>query len=154
VARRVCKLPAEAGRRHAKSNSRGASALPALRILSSSTCGLLAASFPAFPISNSEIQSHEPGAARPTYVTPERKYHGDLINRAIELLAQDQALYYVGGHTGHPPDLRSRETGRRYLDGSFDMAGLAENMRGLVEGAPDQLGLTVDDLLRFVSQGL
>jgi hypothetical protein len=24
------------------------------------------------------------------------------INRAIELLAQDQAIYYVGGHTGHP----------------------------------------------------
>jgi len=23
------------------------------------------------------------------------------INRAIELLAQGQAIYYVGGHTGH-----------------------------------------------------
>ena len=23
------------------------------------------------------------------------------INRAIDLLAQDQAIYYVGGHTGH-----------------------------------------------------
>jgi hypothetical protein len=23
------------------------------------------------------------------------------INRAIELLAQDQPIYYVGGHTGH-----------------------------------------------------
>ena len=23
------------------------------------------------------------------------------INRAIELLAQDQAIYYVGAHTGH-----------------------------------------------------
>ncbi len=23
------------------------------------------------------------------------------LNRAIELLEQDQAIYYVGGHTGH-----------------------------------------------------
>ena len=23
------------------------------------------------------------------------------INRAVELLAQDQPIYYVGGHTGH-----------------------------------------------------
>ena len=23
------------------------------------------------------------------------------INRALELLAQDQAIYYVGGHSGH-----------------------------------------------------
>jgi hypothetical protein len=23
------------------------------------------------------------------------------INRAIELLAQDQAIYYTGGHSGH-----------------------------------------------------
>jgi hypothetical protein len=24
------------------------------------------------------------------------------INRTIELLEQDQAIYYVGGHSGHP----------------------------------------------------
>jgi 4-hydroxy-2-oxoheptanedioate aldolase len=85
------------------------------------------------------------------------------INRAIGLLAQDQALHYVGGHTGHPLIFgRARQDAGIWADyinvgmehGSFDMAGLAENMRGLVEGAPDQLGLTVDDLLGFVSQGL
>lgn len=31
------------------------------------------------------------------------------INRAIELLAQDQAIYYVGGHSGH---VLTREQGR------------------------------------------
>jgi 4-hydroxy-2-oxoheptanedioate aldolase len=67
------------------------------------------------------------------------------INRAIELLAQDQAIYYVGGHTGHP---LTRDRGRQdahiwadYINvgmehGSFDMAGLAEYIRGLVEGGP------------------
>src|ERR1043165_2268908 len=67
------------------------------------------------------------------------------INRAIELLAQDQPLYYSGGHTGH---VLTREQGRKdahiwsdYINvgmehGSFDMSGLAEYMAGLVEGAP------------------
>jgi len=31
------------------------------------------------------------------------------INRAIELLMHDQAIYYVGGHTGH---ILTREQGR------------------------------------------
>jgi hypothetical protein len=67
------------------------------------------------------------------------------INRAIELLAQDQAIYYVGGHTGHPltHDRGSRDahTWADYINigmehGSFDMAGLAEYLRGLVVGGP------------------
>jgi 4-hydroxy-2-oxoheptanedioate aldolase len=67
------------------------------------------------------------------------------INRAIELLAQDQAIYYVGGHTGHPlTHDRGRQDAHIWADyinvgmehGSFDMAGLAEYMRGLVEGGP------------------
>ena len=67
------------------------------------------------------------------------------INRAIELLAEDQAIYYVGGHSGH---LLTRTQGHEdaltwadYINvgmehGAFDMAGLAEYMRGLVEGGP------------------
>ena len=71
------------------------------------------------------------------------------INRAIELLAQDQPIYYSGGHTGH---VLTREQGRKdahiwsdYINvgmehGSFDLAGLAEYMAGLVEGGPTNSG--------------
>jgi 2-keto-3-deoxy-L-rhamnonate aldolase RhmA len=71
------------------------------------------------------------------------------LNRAIELLAQDQAIYYQGGHTGH---VLSRAQGRAdagtwadYINvgmehGAFDMAGLAEYLAGLVEGGPTRSG--------------
>jgi len=71
------------------------------------------------------------------------------INRAIELLAQDQAIYYAGEHTGH---VLTREQGRAdarswadYINvgmehGAFDMAGLAAYLAGLVEGGPTSSG--------------
>ena len=71
------------------------------------------------------------------------------VNRAIELLAQDQPIYYMGPHSGH---VLTREQGRidaqtwaDYINvgmehGSFDMAGLAEYMAGLVEGGPTSSG--------------
>ena len=71
------------------------------------------------------------------------------INRAIELLAQDQAIYYSGHHTGH---VLTYDQGRAdahiwsdYINvgmehGSFDMPGLAEYMRGLVDGGPTHSG--------------
>jgi 4-hydroxy-2-oxoheptanedioate aldolase len=71
------------------------------------------------------------------------------INRAVELLAQDQAIYYVGGHSGH---VLTRSQGREdahswgdYINvgmehGAFDMTGLAEYMRGLVDGGPTRSG--------------
>jgi 4-hydroxy-2-oxoheptanedioate aldolase len=71
------------------------------------------------------------------------------INRAIELLAQDQAIYYLGAHSGH---VLSRAQGREdaltwadYINvgmehGAFDMAGLAEYLAGLVEGGPTRSG--------------
>ncbi len=71
------------------------------------------------------------------------------INRAIELLAQDQAIYYVGGHSGHVlTRAQGREDALTWADyinvgmehGSFDMAGLAEYMQGLVEGGPTRSG--------------
>src|ERR671938_2004341 len=73
----------------------------------------------------------------------------ERINRAIELLSQDQPLYYMGPHTGH---VLTREQGRKdahtwadYINvgmehGSFDMAGLAEYLAGLVEGGPTNSG--------------
>jgi 4-hydroxy-2-oxoheptanedioate aldolase len=71
------------------------------------------------------------------------------LNRAIELLEQDQAIYYVGGHTGH---LLTREQGRKdahtwadYINvgmehGALDLAGLDEYMAGLIEGGPTNAG--------------
>ena len=71
------------------------------------------------------------------------------INRAIELLAQDQPIYYMGGHTGH---VLTYEQGRQdaatwadYINvgmehGAFDMTGLDEYMRGLIDGGPTRSG--------------
>jgi 4-hydroxy-2-oxoheptanedioate aldolase len=71
------------------------------------------------------------------------------INRAVELLAADQAIYYTGAHSGH---VLTRAQGRAdavtwadYINigmehGAFDMAGLAEYMAGLVEGGPTRSG--------------
>src|SRR5690606_7950746 len=71
------------------------------------------------------------------------------INRAIELLAQDQPIYYVGGHTGH---LLTYEQGKidagtwaDYINvgmehGAFNMAGLDAYMAGLVDGGPTRSG--------------
>jgi 4-hydroxy-2-oxoheptanedioate aldolase len=71
------------------------------------------------------------------------------INRAIELLEEDQAIYYTGGHSGHILTCaQGREDARVWADyinvgmehGAFDMTGLAEYMRGLVEGGPTRSG--------------
>jgi 4-hydroxy-2-oxoheptanedioate aldolase len=71
------------------------------------------------------------------------------INRAIELLAQDQPIYYSGGHTGH---VLTREQGVKdvhiwsdYINvgfehGSMDFAGLADYLTGMVEGGPTYSG--------------
>ena len=71
------------------------------------------------------------------------------INRAIELLAQDQAIYYTGGHSGHVlTRAQGREDAQTWADyinvgmehGAFDMTGLGEYMAGLVEGGPTRSG--------------
>ncbi len=71
------------------------------------------------------------------------------INRAIELLEQDQPIYYTGGHTGHElayeAGKRDASTWADYINvgmehGSFNMAGLDEYMRGLVDGGPTNSG--------------
>ena len=71
------------------------------------------------------------------------------INRAIELLSQDQAIYYVGAHTGHvltaAHGIKDSKTWADYINvgmehGAFDMAGLAEYLKGLVDGGPTRSG--------------
>src|SRR3954468_10629832 len=70
-------------------------------------------------------------------------------NRAIELLQQDQAIYYAGHHSGHVlTQAQGREDAQTWADyinigmehGAFDVAGLAEYMRGLVDGGPTRSG--------------
>ena len=74
---------------------------------------------------------------------------GKRISRCVELLEQDQAIYYDGPHSGH---VLTRAQGRTdaatwadYMNvgmehGSFDMAGLAEYMQGMVEAGPTRSG--------------
>jgi 4-hydroxy-2-oxoheptanedioate aldolase len=71
------------------------------------------------------------------------------INRAIELLAEDQAIYYTGPHSGH---ILTYDQGRAdaatwadYINvgmehGCFDMPGLAAYMQGLFDVGPTRSG--------------
>ena len=71
------------------------------------------------------------------------------INKAIELLEQDQPIYYTGGHTGANLSYESgKEMAGTWADyinvgmehGSFDMPGLDQFMRGLVDSGPTNSG--------------
>ncbi len=71
------------------------------------------------------------------------------LNRAIELLAQGQPIYYTGGHTGHVLTYdQGKEDAGTWADyinvgmehGSFNMAGLDDYMRGLIDGGPTRSG--------------
>jgi 4-hydroxy-2-oxoheptanedioate aldolase len=71
------------------------------------------------------------------------------VNRAIELLSQDQAIYYDGPHSGH---VLTHEQGRAdagtwadYMNvgmehGAFDMTGLAHYLRGMADAGPTRSG--------------
>jgi 4-hydroxy-2-oxoheptanedioate aldolase len=71
------------------------------------------------------------------------------INRAIELLASGQAIYYTGHHTGHVlTEAQGRADAATWADyinvgmehGAFDLGGLAAYMRGLASAAPTRSG--------------
>jgi 4-hydroxy-2-oxoheptanedioate aldolase len=71
------------------------------------------------------------------------------INRAIELLRQDQAIYYDGPHSGHVLTYaQGREDAGTWADymnvgmehGCFDMTGLGEYLRGMVDAGPARSG--------------
>jgi 2-keto-3-deoxy-L-rhamnonate aldolase RhmA len=74
---------------------------------------------------------------------------GNRINRCVELLEQDQAIYYDGQHSGHVlTHAQGRIDAGTWADymnvgmehGSFDMAGLADYMRGMVDAGPTRSG--------------
>ena len=71
------------------------------------------------------------------------------VNKSIELLEQDQPIYYVGSHSGaeltYEAGRRMAKTFADYINigmehGAFDMAGLDQFMRGLVDGGPTNSG--------------
>jgi 2-keto-3-deoxy-L-rhamnonate aldolase RhmA len=74
---------------------------------------------------------------------------GKRINRCIELLEQDQAIYYDGPHSGHvlthAQGAIDATTWADYINvgmehGAFDMTGLAEYMRGMMDAGPTRSG--------------
>src|SRR5215813_6680967 len=76
-------------------------------------------------------------------------FMGKRINRCVELLEQDQAIYYDGPHSGHMlTSAQGRIDAATWADymnvgmehGAFDMTGLAEYMRGMVEAGPTRSG--------------
>ena len=73
----------------------------------------------------------------------------ERINRCVELLEQDQAIYYDGAHSGHVlTHAQGRVDSSTWADymnvgmehGCFDMAGLADYMRGMVDAGPTRSG--------------
>ena len=71
------------------------------------------------------------------------------INRAIELLAQGQPIYYTGSHSGtagtYEQGVKDAQTYADYLSydmehAPYDIKGLADYMRGLVAGGPTRSG--------------
>src|SRR5258708_2643245 len=71
------------------------------------------------------------------------------INRAIELLAEGQPIYYTGSHSGtagtFEQGVKDAQTYADYISydmehAPFDVKGLAEYMRGLAKGGPTRSG--------------
>ena len=71
------------------------------------------------------------------------------INKAIELLSIDQPIYYVGAHSGHvltyEQGKKDAQTWADYINigmehGCFDMTGLDNYIKGLIEGGPTKSG--------------
>ena len=72
---------------------------------------------------------------------------GKRISRCVELLEQDQAIYYDGPHSGHvlthAQGSIDAATWADYMNvgmehGAFDMAGLADYMRGMADAFTQQ----------------
>ena len=79
--------------------------------------------------------------------------HGQMkskrINRAIELLSQDQPIYYTGSHSGTAGTFeQGKADGQTYADylsydmehAPYDIRGLSEYMKGLAAAGPTKSG--------------
>src|SRR5581483_1749093 len=76
-------------------------------------------------------------------------YKPKHINRALELLADGQPIYYTGSHSGttgtFEQGVKDAQTYADYISydmehAPFDVKGLSEYMRGLVKGGPTKSG--------------
>ena len=74
---------------------------------------------------------------------------GHRINRVIELLSQDQPVYYTGSHNGTAGTFeQGKADAQTYADylsydmehAPFDVRGLSEYMKGLAAGGPTKSG--------------
>jgi hypothetical protein len=86
----------------------------------------------------------------------ETAYKPKRINRAVELLAEGQPIYYTGSHTGAPGGLgdaaasfdqgkKDAQTFADYISydmehTAYDIVGLTAYMKGLVAGGPTKSG--------------
>jgi 4-hydroxy-2-oxoheptanedioate aldolase len=84
-------------------------------------------------------------AATTAQQTPKPKH----INRAIELLASGQPIYYTGSHSGtagtFEQGVKDSQTYADYISydmehAPFDVKGLSDYMKGLVKGGPTKSG--------------
>jgi len=71
--------------------------------------------------------------------------HPKRINKAIDLLSQAQPIWYDGGNGGYEEGVRMAQTWADYITydmehNPFDVAKLADFMRGLVKGGPTKSG--------------
>jgi 4-hydroxy-2-oxoheptanedioate aldolase len=83
-------------------------------------------------------------------------YKAKRINRAVELLAEGQPIYYTGSHTGTPGGMgdaaasfaQGKKDAQTYADyisydmehAAYDIVGLTAYMKGLVAGGPTKSG--------------
>ena len=74
---------------------------------------------------------------------------GHRVNRAVQLLAEGQPVYYVGAHAGHVLTYaQGKEDAATWADyinvgmehGAFDMAGLGHARRGVGVGDDSGVG--------------
>jgi len=79
------------------------------------------------------------------------------INRAIELLASGQPIYYTGSHEGTDGNFQQgKKDAQTYADyisydmehAPFDVKGLADYMKGLAEGGPTKNAENVVDMIK------
>ncbi len=76
---------------------------------------------------------------------PDANYKPKRVNKAIELLAAKQPIYYVGGSGGYDEGKKLAQTYADYINyemehGALDFTALRAFMQGLVDGGPTKSG--------------
>jgi 4-hydroxy-2-oxoheptanedioate aldolase len=89
------------------------------------------------------IAAQAPGVSQPGTAASAAK--PTRINRAIDMLSRGQPVYYTGGSGGYEEGRKLAQTPSDYINyemehGAFDVAGLRQFMRGLVDGGPTPTG--------------